>query len=153
MLIEPTTEPEPTGTTPVPDFDHAKLPETQLCWECHEKERDGLDHYAAGGPLDPVTSWDCGGCHTATSWEWEPFVHPVRIPHGVENGPEDCAPRLEEEWLTGCVGCHPNGTDTFECFNCHRDPDDPKEPVHGGTWELNQCLTCHIDAEPDNCVD
>ena len=144
-----------------PPFEHPEVPETQLCWDCHEAERKGLDHYA--DPLvkfapDPVGSSDCGGCHTTTAWDNNAIIHPVRLPHGVEIGPEECAPRPEEEWQTGCVGCHPNGTDTFVCFACHNEDEAPGEFVHANgqgepTWEESQCLSCHIDAEADNCVE
>ena len=146
-----------TDTGPVPDFDHSTLPETQLCWDCHEEDRKDPKHYAAGvkpgEDADPVTDWDCSGCHTATAWGYQPILHPARIPHGVEDGdPDDgldCSPRPEKQWNSGCVGCHPNGTDTFTCFSCH---DGPKKPVHGGQFAEKTCLTCHVDAEAENCV-
>ncbi|MEM6927520.1 MAG: hypothetical protein AAF602_11365, partial [Myxococcota bacterium] len=108
------TPPTETG------FDHAALPETQLCWgECHEADRPEPTHYA-DPKLPQALWWDCSGCHQTVAWT-PAIVHPARIPHGsaTENDPAargQCAPVDDEAlWVTGCVGCHPSGTDTFTC--------------------------------------
>ncbi len=143
-IVETTTPTGDTGTptdpTPTPGFDHSGLPSTQLCWDCHEVDRKDAAHYA---DADPLLSWDCQGCHTATAWDWEPIVHPTRIPHGGRNS-SDCGPTEPSTWAVGCDGCHPNGTDTFVCFACHVD-------VHEGNYGEDFCLGCHTNGEPTTC--
>ena len=157
-IVETTTPTLPTGGTPFPKKDHAKLDPGTLCWECHEKERSAPDHYADPASVlkpDPITSDDCAGCHTATAWYWEPIEHPVRIPHGTGTGAvpgESCDQvRPEDQWESTCEGCHPNGTDTYVCFACHNEDAVPGELVHDGTWGENQCMGCHVDAESTEC--
>lgn len=124
-------------------FDHSILPETQLCWQCHEKDRLDPKHYA--DPAQPMAQWgDCSGCHETTAWTPN-IVHPARIPHGSTASP-GCTP-IEDPtgWVTGCVGCHPDGTDTFVCYSCH-------EGVHpDANYPETLCLTCHNQAEPTGC--
>ena len=137
----PTGDTGPTTTAPDPGFDHSPLPTTQLCWECHEVERKDPVHYA--NEANPLLSWDCQGCHTATAWDYKPIEHPTRVPHGARS--EDCEPTPEAGWQIGCEGCHPSGTATFTCQNgCH-------DNVHDGTWPESQCLVCHIAGEPQGC--
>jgi len=155
-IVETTTLP-PTGDTappviepdPDPAFDHTGLLES-LCWDCHEEDRKPGYHYNAEG--SPPVSWDCGGCHTATAWDWKPVVHPARVPHGARI--EDCTPKPDENtWQIGCVGCHPDGTADKDnvktvCFACH---DSEADPVHNGLYEEDGCLDCHESAEPEDC--
>ena len=134
-------------------FDHSGLPATQLCWDCHEIDRKDPTHYA--DELEPLLSWDCQGCHTATAWDWQPIEHPTRVPHGARVGQDevtlqvDCAPAPDTQWQVGCEGCHPGGdTSSFVCFSCHAEA----HGGPGGTWAESQCLGCHINGEPTTCA-
>ena len=135
-----TTEPTPTG------FDHSGLPETQLCWDCHEEDRKDANHYADAAQ-DPAFWWDCSGCHfPAPGWLTDVNVHPVRLPHGSTTDPCD-APTPENTWLTGCLGCHPTpgSYTTYVCFGaCH-------VGVHDGSYSEDICTTCHVNAEAESC--
>jgi len=137
------TPPLPTLPTDT-GFDHDSLPEDQLCWgACHEADRPIPTHYA--DPKLPLAQWwDCSGCHEPDAW-FPAFEHPARIPHGSTASP-GCTPVEDENaWVTGCVGCHPAGTDTFVCYACHVDSHAGENKPESG------CLACHGDAEPTAC--
>ncbi len=139
VVETPTIEPTPIDT----GFDHASLPESQLCWgACHEADRPEPTHYA-DPTLPQALWWDCSGCHTSDAWK-PAIEHPTRIPHASSASP-GCEPVDDESaWVTGCIGCHPNGTDTFACVTCH-------DGVHDNQYVDAVCTGCHIDAEPTDC--
>ena len=159
----PTGPTGPTGDTgpdiPEPTFDHSGFPETQLCWgNCHEDDRPDDYHYK-DPKADPTQWWDCSGCHTATAWDWEPIVHPTRLPHGtteqIPGSGGDCNIRPEGQWLTGCSGCHPDAGvqdySSYVCFSCHNEDEGKGDLVHGGTYEENACQGCHVNSESEEC--
>jgi hypothetical protein len=128
------TEPPspPTGDTgliaPVDTalFDHGTLAPDRLCWDCHElgaeNEARPEGHFQDPNGFDRTFWWDCGPCHTTTSWADDALfvpLHPVRTPHGTHEKLENRNPT--DEWVVACADCHPVPGDyrQFVCDDCH----------------------------------
>lgn len=129
--------------------DHSFLPLTfshdLLCVRCH------TDPDAAPSDLDPAciachaddeppnhNGPTCESCHTWTTWGDVGHDHQIfPVPHEGE--------------VSACSACHPNGTDTFVCIDCHEhnrtDTDDHHEDVSTYAYTTADCFRCHSDGE------
>ncbi|MBX2801285.1 MAG: hypothetical protein KTR31_26645 [Myxococcales bacterium] len=125
------------------------------CWNCHEDARPGGHYALEADPLDPTYRWDCGPCHSPTTfWPEETFVHTERSPHGVlfqvkEGQTGVCDLNDESLWVTGCEGCHPVANTEFKCLEgCH---DDAHIDDAALFRQENACTGCHDSAQPEDC--
>jgi hypothetical protein len=118
-----TPTPTHTGTVITTDPIHDALGPEQLCWECHETDREAGPPTTAlslaGHYSDPVaeqyTWWDCGPCHETDTWTNAAYDHPCRTPHGSLAHPTDPA-----AWVVACADCHTGGdTSVTDCVTCH----------------------------------
>jgi len=138
---------------------YADLPGVSAwCWNCHEEDRkpdddtpNGLHYiqYLVDDPKtpDPRFRWDCGPCHEPVDWSTN-IDHPWRSPHGtlIEGEKIECEPVPENEWVSGCIGCHPTSTATADCLGCHTDAHFTQANAVGCTEG-----DCHASAQPLGC--
>ncbi|MCL4560976.1 MAG: hypothetical protein M1281_10215 [Chloroflexi bacterium] len=104
-------------------FDHAAAGATD-CQSCHSNDQPS-NHYAG----------QCSSCHNTTSWQQASFSHTFPQDHGGANGQ--------------CATCHPSGTDTWTCFNCHNQ-DDMNNKHHDISGYTTNCIACHPKGNGDD---
>ncbi|MFQ5577909.1 MAG: hypothetical protein ACE5G8_13075, partial [Anaerolineae bacterium] len=96
----------------------------QDCYSCH------LTDDPHGGQFGP----DCAACHTSTAWIPAGYTGPHTFPinHG-ESGPR------------ACRTCHPDGLQTYTCYDCHEHTPAKIESKHReeGIRNFENCVQCH----------
>ncbi len=125
--------------------------QAELCWNCHEDTDRPEGHYAhPDDPLDPLFRWDCAPCHS-TEGNWTspfPIFHSVRVPHGaVITDLGGCGEGPPEAWVTACVDCHPDGTDSVACLTCHATAHETAPNLREDETACTEA--CHVSGGPD----
>jgi len=101
-------------------FNHAAAGATD-CQSCHSATRPA-NHF----------SGQCSSCHSTNGWLPANFNHSFPIDHHGANGQ--------------CATCHPSGTDSFTCFNCHNQSELTKKHNEEGIPDfVARCMECHSD--------
>ena len=99
-------------------FDHQLAGATD-CQACHLKDRPA-NHFQG----------QCSTCHNTTNWQQANFNHTFPIQHGGANGE--------------CSACHPSGTDSYTCENCHSFAAMRAEHQEEGIFNIaGRCIACH----------
>jgi len=96
----------------------------QDCYGCHAKNDK---HKGAFGK-------QCEQCHTTATWDDAKFDHKIfPVNHGAE------------EQKATCKTCHPKGTDSYDCYGCHRHTPANVVRQHEGKKpsQLTDCIKCH----------
>ncbi len=109
------------GTT----FNHQAAGATD-CQSCHLNQRPA-NHFAG----------QCSDCHSTSSWQGANFNHTFPINHNGANGV--------------CATCHPSGTSSFTCFNCHNQTELTKHHTEKGIPDyIERCMECHADGRKND---
>ena len=105
------------------------------CVGCHRADylEASPSHLQLGFPLD------CQQCHDTVDFANAEFAQHDRL-FPIHSG------RHARVW-DSCTDCHPSGTRTFTCTNCHEhrrsEMDDEHDDVRGYRFDSNACLSCH----------
>jgi hypothetical protein len=108
------------------------------CYDCHESEYNmttNPNHQASGFPFD------CTLCHT-TNPGWKPasFSDHDKQYFPIYSGSH------KGTW-SSCTECHPSGTSSFSCIDCHEHnktaTDRRHDDVGGYSYNSNSCYSCH----------
>jgi hypothetical protein len=111
---------------------------SSACFDCHE-----FDYNNATNPNHQASGFStvCTDCHT-TNQGWKPASYKQHdskdfpIYSGKHNG----------TWES-CTICHPNGTSTFTCLDCHEHNKTSMDRKHSErrdySYESNACYSCH----------
>ena len=101
-------------------FNHQAAGATD-CQSCHLSRRPA-NHF----------SGQCSDCHSTSGWLPANFNHSFPINHNGANGV--------------CATCHPSGTSSFTCFNCHNQSELTKKHNEKGIPDfIERCMDCHAD--------
>ena len=91
------------------------------CQSCHSGNRPA-NHF----------SGQCSDCHSTSGWLPANFNHTFPINHKGADGV--------------CATCHPSGTSSFTCFNCHNQTELTKKHNEKGIPDfIERCMECHWD--------
>ncbi|HPS13592.1 MAG TPA: hypothetical protein PLB87_09955 [Prolixibacteraceae bacterium] len=108
------------------------------CFDCHEYDYDITtepNHKASG------FSTECTECHT-TNPGWQPATYKL---HDQNNFPIYSGSH-KGKWES-CIICHPNGTSSFTCLDCHEHNKTSMDNRHKGrsgyAYESSACYSCH----------
>jgi hypothetical protein len=106
-------------------FNHSAAGATD-CISCHINRRPA-NHYDG----------QCSACHSTSAWKPANFNHSFPMNHGGAN--------------SQCATCHPSGTGSWTCFNCHNQGElDKKHDEKGIPNYASRCLSCHAGGESDD---
>ncbi len=96
------------------------------CQSCHLNRRPA-NHF----------SGQCSDCHSTSGWLPANFNHTFPIDHKGANGE--------------CATCHPSGTSSFTCFNCHNESELTKKHNEKGIPDyVVRCMECHPDGRKND---
>lgn len=87
----------------------------------------------------PANHYDgqCSSCHSTSAWKPANFNHSFPMDHGGAN--------------SQCATCHPSGTGSWTCFNCHDKGElDKKHDEKDISNYASRCLDCHAGGEEDD---
>ncbi len=82
---------------------------------------------------------ECADCHSTTAWLSVDYegLHTFPIEHNGADGQ--------------CATCHPDGLNTFTCFNCHNFEKIAEEHDEEGISDITNCMECHESGrKPDD---
>jgi hypothetical protein len=120
------------------------------CSACHSTSawRPATFNHAAAGATDciachsnrrPANHYDgqCSSCHSTSAWKPANFNHGFPMNHGGAKN--------------NCATCHPSGTSSWTCFNCHDKGEmDKKHNEKDISNYASRCLSCHPNGEEDD---
>jgi len=106
-------------------FNHAAVGATD-CQSCHSGNK----------PANHFTG-QCSSCHNTDSWQGATFSHSFPVNHGKANGE--------------CAQCHPSGSSSWTCFNCHNQSEMTKKHEEKGIPDyVARCMECHGNGEKND---